>query len=45
MLRAMELHQIRPAIDPAHEFQLQDLPKALKSLPEGKHFGKIVGGV
>lgn len=43
MVRAMELHQIRPPIDPAHEFQLSDLPKALKSLPEGKHFGKIVG--
>ena len=43
MVRAMELHQIRPPIDPAHEFQLKDLPKALKSLSEGKHFGKIVG--
>ena len=43
MVRAMELHQIRSPIDPAAEFQLKDLPKALKSLPEGKHFGKIVG--
>ncbi|RVU36345.1 NAD(P)-dependent alcohol dehydrogenase [Hwanghaeella grinnelliae] len=43
MVRALELHQIRPAIDPAAEFQLKDLAKALKSLPEGKHFGKIVG--
>ncbi len=43
MVRAMELHQIRPPIDPGAEFKLKDLPKALKSLPEGKHFGKIVG--
>jgi len=43
MVRALELHQIRPAIDAAAEFQLKDLAKALKSLPEGKHFGKIVG--
>lgn len=43
MVRAMELHQIHPAVDAAADFQLKDLPKALKSLPDGKHFGKIVG--
>lgn len=41
MVRAMELHKTEPAIDKS-TFAFGDLGSALASLPQGKHFGKIV---
>ncbi len=42
MVRAMELHRIEPTID-EQRFEFEDVGRALMSLPEGRHFGKIVG--
>lgn len=44
MCQAMELHGTVPVL---HEerFQLEDLGAALSALPDGKHFGKVVGEV
>ncbi len=41
MARAMQLHGTEPAID-STGFAFEDLGAALDSLPQGKHFGKIV---
>ncbi len=40
MARAMELHQIRPPIDD-RVFDFAEVGPALKTLPEGHHFGKV----
>ena len=42
MNRAISFHKIRPVIDSRYNFE--DLPKALRHLESGKHFGKIVVG-
>lgn len=42
MCRAMEVHGTEPVID-EERFALDDLGAALAALPEGKHFGKVVG--
>lgn len=44
MVRAMELHRLRPVID-AEPFALEDLADALAAMPQGRHFGKRVGRV
>ena len=41
MCHAMALHKTAPVIDPKR-YTLDELGTALRSLPEGKHFGKIV---
>ncbi|NNF80221.1 MAG: NAD(P)-dependent alcohol dehydrogenase [Rhizobiales bacterium] len=41
MCRAMELHRTEPVIDNSR-FEFEELGRALQSLPEGRHFGKIV---
>jgi hypothetical protein len=41
MVRAMELHGTLPPID-EETFEFEKLGEALASLPDGKHFGKIV---
>ena len=40
MVRAMEVHHVRPPIDD-HVFGFAEVGPALKALPEGKHFGKV----
>jgi len=41
MVRAMELHQVRPPIDD-RVFAFAEVGQALAALPEGRHFGKVV---
>ncbi|MCP5081769.1 MAG: NAD(P)-dependent alcohol dehydrogenase [Alphaproteobacteria bacterium] len=41
MCRAMEHHETMPVIDD-RRFEFEGLGSALQSLPEGRHFGKIV---
>ncbi|HUT49452.1 MAG TPA: NAD(P)-dependent alcohol dehydrogenase [Alphaproteobacteria bacterium] len=41
MIRAMELHQTRPALE-EKRFAFEDLGAAIAALPQGKHFGKVV---
>jgi len=41
MIRAMDLHKTRPAIDDKR-FEFETLGEALQALPGGKHFGKVV---
>ena len=40
MLRAIELHHLRPPIDD-HVYDFGEVGPALKALPEGHHFGKV----
>ena len=40
MVRAMELHHVRPPIDD-HVYDFAEVGPALKALPEGNHFGKV----
>ena len=40
MVRAMELHEVRPPIDD-HVYGFAEVGAALKALPEGRHFGKV----
>ena len=40
MVRAMDLHQTRPAVDD-HVYAFDELRPALESMSSGKHFGKI----
>jgi len=40
MVRAMELHRIRPPLD-EHVHDFAEVGQALKTLPEGRHFGKV----
>ena len=42
MVRAMQLHRLRPVLDD-RRFAIEDLGVALTALPEGRHFGKVVG--
>ena len=42
MVRAMEVAGTRPVLD-GRRFALEDLGQALAALPEGRHFGKVVG--
>ncbi|MEK9722093.1 MAG: NAD(P)-dependent alcohol dehydrogenase [Rhodospirillaceae bacterium] len=42
MVRAIEANPIDPVIDEAHTFAFEDVGKALATLPDGKHFGKVV---
>lgn len=44
MVVAMTLHQTKPAID-AQGFGFEGLKDALNRLPNGEHFGKIVGRI
>ena len=44
MVRAIEVAGIRPALD-ERRFALEELGQALARLPEGRHFGKVVGEV
>ena len=41
MCRALEQHEVSPVID-AKRYEIGELGAALSSLPDGKHFGKIV---
>ncbi|HEX6142374.1 MAG TPA: NAD(P)-dependent alcohol dehydrogenase [Geminicoccaceae bacterium] len=41
MVRAMELHALRPAIHD-QRFAFEEVGAALQALPEGRHFGKVV---
>jgi NADPH:quinone reductase-like Zn-dependent oxidoreductase len=40
MVRAIELHYLRPPIDD-HVYDFAEVGPALKTLPEGHHFGKV----
>jgi len=40
MVRAIELHHLRPPIDD-HVYDFGEVGPALKALPEGHHFGKV----
>jgi NADPH:quinone reductase-like Zn-dependent oxidoreductase len=40
MVRAIELHHLRPPIDD-HVYDFAEVGPALKALPEGHHFGKV----
>jgi len=42
MVRAMEVAGTRPVLD-ERRFAIEDLGQALAALPEGRHFGKVVG--
>ena len=41
MLRAIDQHQLRPALDDK-VFGLDELPAAFAHMREGRHFGKVV---
>jgi D-arabinose 1-dehydrogenase-like Zn-dependent alcohol dehydrogenase len=40
MVKALEFHQIEPPVDD-NLFAFESVGQAIKSLPEGRHFGKV----
>ncbi len=42
MNRAFELHGVQAPVDPDNGFAFEDVAEALRTFPEGRHFGKVV---
>ena len=42
MNRAFELHGVRAPVDTENGFAFEDAAEALRTFPEGRHFGKVV---